>query len=94
VTPADVAKVALLARLDFSPDELAALTTQLTSIVEYVAQLQALDTSCVEPMAHGVELENAMADDIVAPSLPRTEVLRNAPKQDGEYYLVPAVLGE
>lgn len=92
--PTDVAKVALLARLDLNPGEIEAMARQLNQIVEYVEQLQTLDTSGIEPMAHAIDLHNAMADDVVAESLPRAAVLRNAPKQDGEYYLVPAVLGE
>ena len=50
---ADVAKVALLARLRLSPDELETFTGQLNSIVDYVAQLQELDTTGVEPLRMG-----------------------------------------
>lgn len=91
---ADVEKVALLARLEFSAAELDALTPQLQHIVEYVESLSALDTEGVEPMAHAVDLANVFADDVVRPSLPREQALANAPHQDGEFYLVPAVLGE
>jgi aspartyl-tRNA(Asn)/glutamyl-tRNA(Gln) amidotransferase subunit C len=45
-------------------------------------------------MAHAVELHNVFADDVVRPSLPRSEALANAPKHDGECFRVPAVLGE
>jgi len=88
----DVEKVSLLARLRLSDDELATMTTQLNSIVEYVEQLQQLDTDEVEPMAHAVEMYNVFADDEVRESLSREAALANAPKQDGEGYLVPAVL--
>jgi aspartyl-tRNA(Asn)/glutamyl-tRNA(Gln) amidotransferase subunit C len=90
----DVAKVALLARLDLSSAELSAMARHLTDIVGYVEQLQGLDTTGVEPMAHAIDIRNVMADDCIAPSLPRELALQNAPKQDGQYYLVPAVLGE
>jgi aspartyl-tRNA(Asn)/glutamyl-tRNA(Gln) amidotransferase subunit C len=87
-----VAKVAELARLRLSPDELATFTGQLNSIVEFVAQLQELDTTNVEPLAHGVEVRNVFRDDVRGPSLPREAALSNAPKRNQENFLVPAVL--
>lgn len=91
---AEVAKVALLARLRFTDEELATLTSQLGQVVDYVRQLDELDTTGVEPLAHAVELQNVFADDVVVPSLDRTLALANAPKQDGECFRVPAVLGD
>jgi aspartyl-tRNA(Asn)/glutamyl-tRNA(Gln) amidotransferase subunit C len=88
----EVAKVALLARLRLSPSELETFTGQLNSIVEFVAQLQELDTSKVEPLAHGVEVRNVFRDDIRGPSLPREKALANAPKRNDESFLVPAIL--
>jgi aspartyl-tRNA(Asn)/glutamyl-tRNA(Gln) amidotransferase subunit C len=88
----DVAKVALLARLRVSPDELLMFTGQLNSIMDYVAQLQELDTSDVEPLAHGVEVRNVFRDDVRGPALPREAALTNAPKRNQESFLVPAVL--
>ena len=90
----DVEKVARLARLQFSPEELETLTAQLSRIVEYVEQLSELDTEDVPPMAHAMELSNVLAGDKVQPSLPRDRALANAPKRDDECYRVPAVLGE
>ena len=88
----EVAKVALLARLRISPDELETFTGQLNSIVEFVAQLQELPTADVEPLAHGVEVRNVFRDDVRGPSLPREAALANAPKRNAESFLVPAVL--
>jgi aspartyl-tRNA(Asn)/glutamyl-tRNA(Gln) amidotransferase subunit C len=88
----DVAKVALLARLRVSPDELQMFTGQLNSIVDHVAQLQELDTADVEPLAHGIEVRNVFRGDVRGPSLPREATLANAPKRDQECFLVPAVL--
>jgi aspartyl-tRNA(Asn)/glutamyl-tRNA(Gln) amidotransferase subunit C len=45
-------------------------------------------------MAHALDVANVFADDLVRPSLPREKALANAPHQDGQFYLVPAVLGE
>jgi aspartyl-tRNA(Asn)/glutamyl-tRNA(Gln) amidotransferase subunit C len=89
---ADVAKVALLARLRVSPDELEAFTGQLNSIVDYVAQLQELDTTGVEPLAHGIEVRNVFRDDVRGEALPREQALANAPKRSPVSFLVPAVL--
>jgi aspartyl-tRNA(Asn)/glutamyl-tRNA(Gln) amidotransferase subunit C len=88
----EVAKVAMLARLRLSPDELATFTGQLNSIVDYVAQLQALNTEGVEPLAHGIEVRNVFREDVRGPSLDREDALTNAPKRNAESFLVPAVL--
>ena len=89
-----VEKVSLLARLQLTPAELETMTGQLARIVDYVDQLSELDTEDVVPMAHALELTNVFADDQVEESLPRSAALANAPKQDGECFRVPAVLGE
>jgi aspartyl-tRNA(Asn)/glutamyl-tRNA(Gln) amidotransferase subunit C len=89
---ADVAKVAILARLRLSPEELETFTRQLNSIVDYVAQLQELDTTGVEPLAHGIELRNVFRDDVRGPALERERALANAPKRNQASFLVPAVL--
>ena len=88
----DVSKVALLARLRLSTEELETFTGQLNSIVDFVAQLQELDTKDVEPLAHGVEVRNVFRDDVRGESLPREAALANAPKRNTESFLVPAVL--
>jgi aspartyl-tRNA(Asn)/glutamyl-tRNA(Gln) amidotransferase subunit C len=88
----DVAKVAVLARLRVSPDELQIFTGQLNSIMDYVAELQELDTEGVLPLAHGIEVRNVFRDDIRGPALPCEAALANAPKRNQESFLVPAVL--
>ncbi len=70
------------------------MTVQLGGILGYVDQLAQVDTESVEPLAHATELSNAFRTDAVGPSLPREAALANAPRQDGECFLVPAVLGE
>jgi aspartyl-tRNA(Asn)/glutamyl-tRNA(Gln) amidotransferase subunit C len=94
LTRDDVEKVSLLARLELTDDELTLMTAQLGQIVQYVEQLNELDTDAVEPMAHAVEVTNIFRPDELQDSLPREAALSNAPKADGECYLVPAVLGE
>jgi aspartyl-tRNA(Asn)/glutamyl-tRNA(Gln) amidotransferase subunit C len=90
----EVAKVALLARLQLSDNELPTMTQHLSRVVDLVRQLDELDTTSVEPLAHALELTNVFANDEPAPSLDREAALANAPKRDDECYRVPAVLGE
>ena len=94
LTREDVEKVALLARLRLSSDELSTLTTQLGQVLDYIQQLDQLDTSDVEPLAHPLDLFNVLADDESSASLPREKALAAAPKSDDECFLVPAVLGD
>jgi aspartyl-tRNA(Asn)/glutamyl-tRNA(Gln) amidotransferase subunit C len=92
LTAQEVAKVALLARLRLAPEELERYTSQLNSIVDYVAQLQELDTTGVEPLAHGIEVRNVFREDVRGPALEREQALQNAPKRNQLGFLVPAVL--
>jgi aspartyl-tRNA(Asn)/glutamyl-tRNA(Gln) amidotransferase subunit C len=89
----EVERVSLLARLRLSETELDTMTAQLGQVVQYVDQLSELDTQDVEPMAHAVEVSNVFRGDELRPSLDRAEALANAPHHDGQFYLVPAVLG-
>jgi aspartyl-tRNA(Asn)/glutamyl-tRNA(Gln) amidotransferase subunit C len=90
----DIEKVALLARLQLTEDEISKMTAELAQIVGYVDQLSEVETDGIEPMAHAIELSNVFRDDIVAESLSRDAALANAPHHDDRGYLVPAVLGE
>jgi aspartyl-tRNA(Asn)/glutamyl-tRNA(Gln) amidotransferase subunit C len=97
LTADEAAKVAHLARLELTDAELAAMTRQLSSILDYVAQLQQLNLDGVEPMAHALAVQNVFRDDEPAPSLPVAEALANAPDRrtdarGEQFYGVPAVL--
>lgn len=94
LTRRDVEKVSLLARLQLSEAELDSFTVQLGQVLAYVEQLGELDTQGVAPMAHAVEVSNVLVPDEPAASLPRDAALANAPRHNGEFYLVPAVLGD
>ncbi|MBC8352352.1 MAG: Asp-tRNA(Asn)/Glu-tRNA(Gln) amidotransferase subunit GatC [Planctomycetes bacterium] len=94
LTRDEVAKVSLLARLRFSDEELDTLTTQMGQVVEYIRQLEEVDTESVQPMAHVADIHNVLVDDVPRPSLDREDALANAPKRDDECYRVPAVLGD
>jgi aspartyl-tRNA(Asn)/glutamyl-tRNA(Gln) amidotransferase subunit C len=91
LTAQDVIKVASLARLRLSDDEVEAFTPQLAGVLSYVDLLDELDVSDVAPMVHAVEQHNVLRDDVPQTSLTPAEALRNAPKSDGRYFLVPPV---
>jgi aspartyl-tRNA(Asn)/glutamyl-tRNA(Gln) amidotransferase subunit C len=96
LSPEDVRWIAHLARLQLSDDELATMTRQLGAIVEYVAQLQAVNTDGVEPLAHALPVSNVFREDEPVPSLPVSEALAAAPeprtRKGEQYFAVPAVL--
>ena len=93
ISPDDVKKVARLARLALDDAQLAKLTSQLEGILGYVAKIQQVDVSGVEPMAHALPLHNVLRDDEVGPALPLEKVLQNAPDTDGPFFKVPKVIG-
>jgi len=84
--------VAHLARLELADDELTGFTRDLAAIVDYVNQLQSVNTDGIEPLAHAVERTDVFRDDESAPSLPVDAALANAPQRKGDFYAVPAVL--
>jgi aspartyl-tRNA(Asn)/glutamyl-tRNA(Gln) amidotransferase subunit C len=88
----DVRKVAKLARLDMTEDDLGRMAVQLTNILAYVDQLSELNTDGVEPLAHPLPVHNVFRDDVNTPSLPVDKALANAPKRVGDYFGVPAVI--
>jgi aspartyl-tRNA(Asn)/glutamyl-tRNA(Gln) amidotransferase subunit C len=94
LTRADVEHVAYLARLGLTEEELTRLEGQLNHILDQYATLAELDTDAIPPTAQTIELENILREDVVRPSLPPDDVLRNAPAAAGGYIVVPAVLGE
>ena len=90
---ADVAHVAHLARLGLTDDELTLLEGQLNHILEQYAKLAELDTEHIPPTAQTIELENILRDDVVTPSLSVEEALANAGARQGDFIVVPAIIG-
>jgi aspartyl-tRNA(Asn)/glutamyl-tRNA(Gln) amidotransferase subunit C len=89
----DVEHVAYLARLGLSDAELATLEGQLNHILDQYAILARLDTDEIPPTAQTIELENILREDVVQESLPVEAVLANAPARDGDFIVVPPILG-
>src|SRR5579872_6094645 len=91
LTREEVSKVALLGRLKLSADEMDRMTVQLSRVLEYVDILNEVETKCVEPMAHAIELRDVFREDVPVPSLSREDALANAPKSDRRCFVVPAI---
>jgi len=89
---AQVEHVAQLAQLALSGQEKELFREQLSSILEYAGCLQQLDTSAIPPTATVLPLENVMRQDQIRPSLPRADVLANAPATEDGHFRVPLVL--
>lgn len=92
LTIKEVEHVALLARLSLSDDEKEVFSRQLSSILEYVDQLNELETDDVEPLTHILPLYNVFRDDAVRPGSPREEILSNAPFLEENQYKVPKIM--
>ncbi|MEX0826901.1 MAG: Asp-tRNA(Asn)/Glu-tRNA(Gln) amidotransferase subunit GatC [Acidimicrobiia bacterium] len=90
----DIAKVARLARIGLTPEELVHYEQQLQVILEHAARVQALPTDGVAPTAHPLPMVNAFRSDEVEPTLDREEVLSQAPDREGPYFRVPPFLDE
>jgi aspartyl-tRNA(Asn)/glutamyl-tRNA(Gln) amidotransferase subunit C len=88
----DVRWVAHLARLELNDAELDLMAQQLSTILDYVNQLQKVNTDGIEPLAHPLPVQNVFRGDEPAPSLPVEDALANAPDRRGDFYGVPAVL--
>jgi len=94
ITREEVEHVARLARLALTDAEVDALTVELGAILDHAAEVSALDTADVPPTAHPLPLVNVLRPDEPRPSLPRSEVLAEAPEEEDERFRVPRILGE
>lgn len=90
----DVQHVARLARLELSEPELVRMQDELSHILAYIDKLRSVDTTGVEPTSHAVPLTNVMREDEPRPSLPRADMLANAPEAAGDFFRVPRIIEE
>ena len=90
----DVAKLAQLARIEMTPDELDHLANELGVILNAVARVQEVAGEDVPPTSHPLPLENVFRPDLVIPSLTPGEALSGAPAQEEQRFKVPQILGE
>lgn len=97
ITKPEVEKIAQLSNLELTAEETEMFATQLSAIVEYIDQLNALDTSAVKPWqqrsAGELQASFAARADCVEPSLGTAKALEQAPEHDEGHFLVPRVIG-
>ena len=94
ITSEDVMKVSKLARLELSEQTIRTFSTQLEQIIEYVAQLEQVDTEGVEPTTRAVEVVNVTREDVVSPTPVREQLLDLAPNREGDFFRVPKILSD
>jgi aspartyl-tRNA(Asn)/glutamyl-tRNA(Gln) amidotransferase subunit C len=90
----EVKRIAVLARLGISEDEIEKFRLQLSNILENFEILKQVDTSNLLPTTQSVKLQNVFRTDEDRESYPAEEILANAPQQDNNYFKVKAVLEE
>ena len=94
LTKTDVAKLADLARIDLTDEELTRMAGQLGIILDAVATVSEVAGPDVPPTSHALDLTNVFRDDVVRGSLPPTAVLAMAPGVEDDRFRVPRILGE
>lgn len=94
LTAADVARLAELARIELTDDELVRMAPQLDVILEAVASVSEVAGADVPPTSHALPLSNVFRDDVVRPSLSVEQALAGAPAVEDAQFRVPRILGE
>jgi aspartyl-tRNA(Asn)/glutamyl-tRNA(Gln) amidotransferase subunit C len=92
VTDEMIDHLAHLARLEFSGDEKTELKQDLEKMIGFVEKLKEVDTTGIEPLMHITDAVNILRDDEVQKNITKEEVLLNAPKTDGNFFVVPKVI--
>ena len=92
LTPDDVKRIARLARVGLSDDEVAHFQVQLSAILDYFQRLREVDTETLPPTARTLAMHNVMRDDEPRPSFGKEEVLANAPQREDDLFRVRAIL--
>ncbi len=94
ISSEDVSKVAKLARLDIPENQLEVYANQLEKILEYVSQLEKINTEDVPPTTRAVEVVNVLRNDEIEESNIREDLLELGPSREGEFYKVPKIISE
>jgi aspartyl-tRNA(Asn)/glutamyl-tRNA(Gln) amidotransferase subunit C len=88
----DVKYVAHLARITLTPAEEEKMGAQLGQVLGYIEKLKELEVDGIEPTAHAVPMVNVSRPDVIQPSLPHVEAMRNAPAQANGLFIVPKIV--
>ncbi len=87
-----VDKIAHLARLELNEGETQDMIKDMSKILDFMAKLNEIDTTGVEPLVYMTNEVNVLREDVVKQEITHEEALLNAPKHDGEYFLVAKVI--
>ena len=92
LTPEQVQRIAVLARIELAPSEVAPLSDKLNGIFAMIEQMQAVDTTGIEPMSHAQDLSLRLREDAVTEQDQHKLYQSVAPQVEGDLYLVPKVI--
>jgi len=94
INPAEVERIADLARLELAAGDAQRIAAELEAILDYVAALDQIDTTGVEPTVHAIPIATPLRDDVSTRPLDPDRALANAPERSGTAFVVPKVLDE
>ena len=92
ITSDEIKKLAALSKLSIADDEMDKYSKELSDILDYVSQLENVDTRNVEPLLNVLDQVNDPKPDEPQPSITQKLALKNAPKTSGEFFQVPEVI--
>lgn len=92
ITDETVDHIAHLARLEFKGEEKENIKADMENILDFVDQLNTIDTEGVEPLIFMTEAINVLRDDVSAETITQKEALKNAPNHDSDYFKIAKVL--
>jgi aspartyl-tRNA(Asn)/glutamyl-tRNA(Gln) amidotransferase subunit C len=87
-----VDKIAHLARLELAEDETDKMIEDMSKILDFMAKLNEINTTGVEPLVYMTDEINVLREDVVKQEITHEEALQNAPKHDDNYFLVAKVI--
>lgn len=88
----EVRHIARLARLELDEAEVLALQGELNALIGHFGDIQGIDAASVDPQSHAVALQNVWSEDVVRPSMPRDQVLRNSALTKAGLFVVPTII--
>jgi aspartyl-tRNA(Asn)/glutamyl-tRNA(Gln) amidotransferase subunit C len=92
ITDQKINELSHLAKLSFGADDKEKIKSDLEQILNFCEKLNELDTEGIEPLVYMSDRVNHLRDDVVKPSLEKSEALKNAPNADSDYIKVPKVI--
>ena len=92
ITTSEIQKLASLSKLSISEEDIDVYTSQLNIIVDYVSQLDSVNTDGVAPLLHVMDIVNVSRPDEPKVSLTQEKALENAPESDGTFFIVPLII--